>query len=136
MANRSIGRVHEVVTPTTRHKGEIHGYSGLEKDLDSLLYGKPGYAKQVPLTKGYGNWITTPPTPGYDLLTTIDIDLQDIVEESLQDICSDTNCEWGTAILMRCLLEKSKRFRVSSVWTTDHTARPSTALCFLTNRDL
>ncbi|MDE5849379.1 MAG: transpeptidase family protein [Muribaculaceae bacterium] len=100
MANRSIGRVHEVVTETTRHKGEIHGYSGLEKDLDSLLYGKPGYAKQVPLTKGYGNWVTTPPTPGYDLLTTIDIDLQDIVEESLQDICSQYNCEWGTAILM------------------------------------
>lgn len=100
MANRSIGRVHEVVTEKTRHKGEIHGYSGLEKDLDSLLYGKPGYAKQVPLTKGYGNWVTTPPTPGYDLLTTIDIDLQDIVEESLQDICSNTNCEWGTAILM------------------------------------
>ncbi len=100
MANRSIGRVHEVVTEKTRHKGEIHGYSGLEKDLDSLLYGKPGYAKQVPLTKGYGNWVTTPPTPGYDLLTTINIDLQDIVEESLQDICSDTNCEWGTAILM------------------------------------
>ncbi len=100
MANRSIGRVHEVVTEKTRHKGEIHGYSGLEKDLDSLLYGKPGYAKQVPLTKGYGNWVTTPPTPGYDLLTTIDIDLQDIVEESLQDICSETNCEWGTAILM------------------------------------
>ena len=100
MANRSIGRVHEVVTEKTRHKGEIHGYSGLEKDLDSLLYGKPGYAKQVPLTKGYGNWVTTPPTPGYDLLTTINIDLQDIVEDSLQDICSETNCEWGTAILM------------------------------------
>ncbi|MDE7351033.1 MAG: transpeptidase family protein [Muribaculaceae bacterium] len=100
MANRSIGRVHEVVTPATRHKGEIHGYSGLEKDLDSLLYGKPGYAKLVPLTKGYGNWVTTPPTPGYDLLTTINIDLQDIVEESLQDICSEHNCEWGTAILM------------------------------------
>ncbi len=100
MANRSIGRVHEVVTEKTRRKGEIHGYSGLEKDLDSLLYGKPGYAKQVPLTKGYGNWVTTPPTPGYDLLTTINIDLQDIVEESLQDICSETNCEWGTAILM------------------------------------
>lgn len=100
MANRSIGRVHEVVKDSTKRKGEIHGYSGLEKDLDSLLYGKPGYAKQVPLTKGYGTWVTTPPTPGYDLLTTIDIDLQDIVEESLQDICSETNCEWGTAILM------------------------------------
>ncbi len=100
MANRSIGRVHEVVRDSTKLKGEIHGYSGLEKDLDSMLYGKPGLAKQVPLTKGYGNWITTPPTRGYDLLTTIDIDLQDIVEESLQNICSETGSEWGTAILM------------------------------------
>ncbi|MBD5278774.1 MAG: transpeptidase family protein [Bacteroides sp.] len=100
MANRSIGRVHEVVKDPSQVKGEIHGYSGLEKDLDSLLYGKPGFAKQVPLTKGYGNWVTERPVPGYDLLTTIDIDLQDIVEESLQDICSETNCEWGTAILM------------------------------------
>lgn len=100
MANRSIGRVHEVVKDASKRKGEIHGYSGLEKDLDSLLYGHPGYAKQVPLTKGYGTWVTTPPTPGFDLLTTIDIDLQDIVEESLQDICSETTCEWGTAILM------------------------------------
>lgn len=100
MANRSIGRVHEVAKGSTLRKGEIHGYSGLEKDLDSLLYGKPGFARNTPLLKGYGAWVTTPPTPGYDLLTTIDIDLQDIVEQSLQDICSEFACEWGTAILM------------------------------------
>lgn len=100
MANRSIGRVHEVAKPNSRKKGEIHGYSGLEKDLDSLLYGKSGYARKTPLLKGYGSWTTTPATPGYDLLTTIDIDLQDIVEQSLQDICSENGCEWGTAILM------------------------------------
>lgn len=100
MANRSIGRVHEVASKGSIKKGEIHGYSGLEKDLDSLLYGKPGFAKKAPLLKGYGSWVTTPPENGYDLLTTIDIDLQDIVEESLQDICAEHNCEWGTAILM------------------------------------
>lgn len=100
MANRSIGRVHEVASKNPKKKGEIHGYSGLEKDLDSLLYGKPGYAKKAAMLKGYGSWVTTPPTPGYDLLTTIDIDLQDMVEESLQEICSEHNLEWGTAILM------------------------------------
>ncbi len=100
MANRSIGRVHEVASKNPKKKGEIHGYSGLEKDLDSLLYGKPGYAKKAALLKGYGSWVTTPPTPGYDLLTTIDIDLQDMVEESLQEICAQHNLEWGTAILM------------------------------------
>lgn len=100
MANRSIGRVHEISSGIPGKKGEIRGYSGLEKDLDSLLYGKPGYAKKVALTRGYGNWITTPPQRGYDLLTTIDIDLQDIVEESLTGICAEHSCEWGTAILM------------------------------------
>lgn len=100
MANRSIGRVHEISSGKIGRKGEIHGYSGLEKDLDSLLYGTPGLAKKVALTRGYSNWTTKPAQRGYDLLTTIDIDLQDIVEESLQDICLEHDCAWGTAILM------------------------------------
>lgn len=100
MANRSIGRVHEISSGVVGRKGEIHGYSGLEKDLDSLLYGKPGLAKKVALTRGYSNWTTVPPQRGYDLLTTIDIDLQDMVEQSLQDICLEHDCTWGTAILM------------------------------------
>ncbi len=95
MAYRSVGRVNE-----SRETGQIHGYSGLEKDLDSLLYGKPGYAKKVALTKGIGNWVTTPPQRGYDIVTTIDIDLQDMLEEELLGVCKESNAEWGTAILM------------------------------------
>lgn len=95
MAYRSIGRVNE--NEKTR---EIHGYSGLEKDLDSLLYGKPGLAKKVALTNGISNWVATPAKRGYDIRTTIDIDLQDMLEEELFNICSEANAEWGTAILM------------------------------------
>ena len=95
MAYRSIGRVNEDYT--TR---QIHGYSGLEKDLDSLLYGKPGLAKKVALTSGISNWVSTPPRRGYDIHTTINIDLQDMLEEELHNICRDANAEWGTAILM------------------------------------
>ncbi len=95
MAYRSIGRVNE--NEKTR---EIHGYSGLEKDLDTLLYGKPGLAKKVALTNGITNWVATPPQRGYDIRTTIDIDLQDMLEEELYNICSGANAEWGTAILM------------------------------------
>ncbi len=95
MAYRSVGRVNE-----SEVTGQIHGYSGLEKDLDSLLYGKPGLAKKVALTKGIGNWVTTPPQRGYDIVTTIDIDLQDMLEEELLNICQQSNAEWGTAILM------------------------------------
>ena len=95
MAYRSIGRVNE-----SELTGQIHGYSGLEKDLDSLLYGTPGLAKKVALTKGIGNWVTTPPKRGYDIVTTIDIDLQDMLEQELLSICQESNAEWGTAILM------------------------------------
>lgn len=86
MAYRSIGRVNE--NDKTR---QIHGYSGLEKDLDSLLYGKPGFAKKVALTSGISNWVSTPPKRGYDILTTIDIDLQDMLEEELFKVCSEAN---------------------------------------------
>lgn len=95
MAYRSIGRVHEV--QATR---EIHGYSGLEKALDTLLYGKPGYAKKVALTNGITNWVTTRPQRGYDVLSTIDIDLQEMLEEELHKVCVDAHAEWGTAVLM------------------------------------
>lgn len=95
MAYRSIGRVNE--NAVTR---EIHGYSGLEKDLDTMLYGKPGLAKKVALTNGIANWVATPAQRGYDILTTIDIDLQDMLEEELHKVCSEAGAEWGTAILM------------------------------------
>ena len=95
MAYRSIGRVNE-----NQHTRQIHGYSGLEKDLDSLLYGTPGLAKKVALTNGITNWVTTPPRRGFDIHTTIDIDLQDMLEEELHKICAEAKAEWGTAILM------------------------------------
>lgn len=95
MAYRSIGRVNE-----NYRNRQIHGYSGLEKDLDSLLYGKPGLARKVALTSGISNWVSTPPRRGYDIHTTIDIDLQDMLEEELHSICAQAGAEWGTAILM------------------------------------
>lgn len=95
MAYRSIGRVNE-----NAETGEFHGYSGLEKDLDTLLYGIPGIAKKVALTSGISNWIDQAPVRGYDILTTIDIDMQDMLEEELLNICQESRAEWGTAILM------------------------------------
>lgn len=95
MAYRSIGRVNE-----DYRTGQLHGYSGLEKDLDSLLYGKPGIAKKVALTHGISNWLDVAPRRGYDLLTTIDIDIQEMLEEELYAVCDSSHSEWGTAIIM------------------------------------
>lgn len=94
MARRSIGRVNE------RSNRQIHGFSGVEHDLDSLLFGQPGLAKKVTMTNGVANWVEQPAIPGYDIQTTFDIDLQEMLEEELTRVCMDAHAEWGTAILM------------------------------------
>lgn len=94
MARLSIGTVNE-----TRRR-EIHGFSGMERDLDSLLFGVPGLSRKVTLTRGVANWVDNPPQRGYDIYTTFNIDLQDLLEQELTKVCADSKAEWGTAILM------------------------------------
>lgn len=97
MARLSVGRVYE-----QEATGKVVGYAGLEMALDSLLYGKPGRTKKVALNSGVGNWVDIPPVRGYDVRTTIDIDIQDLVESELLRFCRDSTipAEWGTAVLM------------------------------------
>ena len=95
MARRSVGRVG-----MTKESDEIHGISGLEYALDSLLYGKPGKAKKVPLTHKISNWTDVPPQNGYTITTTIDVAMQDIVENELNAMLTTTEADWGTALLM------------------------------------
>lgn len=79
MARRSIGGVGE-----TSESKQIHGISGLEKALDSLLYGRAGTARKVALTKKITDSPLVPAVPGCDIVTTIDINMQDIVENEPQ----------------------------------------------------
>lgn len=95
MALRSIGRVS-----ATSACSEVHGRSGLEMALDSLLYGHVGYAKKVPLTHGIVNWTDKAPVNGYNIHTTIDIKMQDIVENELNDLLEEARADWGVAVLM------------------------------------
>lgn len=95
MARRSVGGVGQ-----TAECREIHGIYGLEKALDSLLYGVPGLAKKIPLTKDIVNWTDVEPTPGYNVRTTIDIQLQDIVENELNRVLDSCSADWGCAVLM------------------------------------
>ena len=95
MASRSIGGVGQ-----TASCKEVHGISGLEKALDSLLYGSPGIAKKIPLTKNIVNWTDVPAKPGFSIRTTIDINLQDIVEHELNRVLDSCSADWGCAILM------------------------------------
>lgn len=95
MARLSIGVVSEDV-----NTGEVHGMSGLEYALDSLLYGKPGVAKKVNFNRGIGNWADTAAIRGWDVVSTIDVQMQDILESALLQRLQETRAEWGTAVLM------------------------------------
>jgi cell division protein FtsI (penicillin-binding protein 3) len=95
MAARSIGNVGQ-----NEKSSSIHGHSGLEMALDSLLYGKPGQSKNIQLTNGIVSAESVPAIKGYDITTTINIQLQDIVENELNKMCLETGAEWGTCVLM------------------------------------
>lgn len=95
MAYRSIGNIIQDTINKT-----FHGSSGLERALDSLLYGKPGVGTKVQLANGIRNWEEVAPQRGFDIKTTIDVRIQDIVEEELYDMCVRWEPEWATAVLM------------------------------------
>lgn len=103
MAARSIGIVAENAETGTRH-----GVNGLERALDSMLYGIPGETKKEQLTNTIVNWEKKPAKKGYDVMTTINIGLQDILEEELYKMCVESKADWGTAILMEVKTGKIK----------------------------
>jgi cell division protein FtsI (penicillin-binding protein 3) len=95
MASRSIGGVGKLPG-----KRGMHGISGLERALDTLLYGVPGMTEKIQLPTRISNWEKVPAQHGYDIMTTINVDLQDIVEQELYNMLKETNATWGTVVLM------------------------------------
>ena len=117
MAKRSIGEVAELKAVRKDTIGGIakidtilerRGVSGLEYALDSMLYGQPGETHKEQTTKAIVNWEKTPAKKGYDVMTTININIQDILEDELYSMCLESNAEWGTAILMEVKTGKIK----------------------------
>lgn len=95
LVKRSIGRVNEDSVT-----GEIHGYSGLEYAIDSLLYGVNGINRKVPLTKNVVDMPSIPAIDGYNVRTTINVGMQDILENELGTMLQTCGGDWGTAVLM------------------------------------
>lgn len=95
MARLSIGRVGQ-----TAEDPEVHGRSGLECALDSLLYGQPGLKRKRLSNRGTKMVIDKPAVDGFDVYTTIDITMQDILENELGEMLLLSDAEWGAAMLM------------------------------------
>lgn len=133
MAARSIGNLGDSTTivkvrtvkdkdgktkvDTVKHVSK-HGISGLEKALDGLLYGKQGKKMPIQLPNRITQVETTPSIPGYNITTTINVAMQEIVDNELYAMCRESNAIWGTAVLMEVATGEIKA--ISNLeWNTD-----------------
>ena len=98
LASQCIGATKE--ERVGNNKTVFRGETGLERALDTLLYGKNGWGSTVSSTKSLTTWEVEPAQRGYDVVTTINIHMQDIVETELEKMCQITKSEWATAVLM------------------------------------
>ncbi len=83
---------------------EARRLSGLEMGLDELLMGEPGRSRQVRTGRAareLGAKVIVPPRHGYDVVTTLDTDLQAICEELLRKSVADCRAAGGSVLIMQ-----------------------------------
>ena len=97
LASRTIGVLNKGAF------GGIHGFvgfTGVEGLEENYLAGQNGMALKRNLS---GSWINTPliePKEGKDVISTINVNLQDYAQSSLGKQMEISQAEWGTAIVM------------------------------------
>ena len=94
LAERLIGRIDE--------KGD--GIVGLEKSFEDTLGGIDGDALYQKIAGGHWKPIRTNtrvrPVDGFDIYTTIDINMQEIVNKELKEGLEKYNADYGCAVVM------------------------------------
>ena len=88
-----------------RTLGEMFGAkdsarSGLELAYDSLLRGEPGKMHNKKVLSKYLSIIDKEPVDGYDLVSTIDVSMQDICESALREKLHELDASMGVVVLM------------------------------------
>ncbi|MCB0551176.1 MAG: transpeptidase family protein [Phaeodactylibacter sp.] len=95
LAQRTIGYVRDKAKPV-----------GLEGQYDTLLGGMPGKQLMIRVDPREDLWMPVDdltviePETGSDVVTTLDIDIQDITEEALVRAMNAHDAEWGAAVVM------------------------------------
>ncbi|HBF04808.1 MAG TPA: penicillin-binding protein [Prevotella sp.] len=73
---------------------------GLELSYDSILRGTNGIVHRRKVRNKFLNITDTPPIDGADIVTTIDVSMQDLAERSLIQELKEINANVGVAIVM------------------------------------
>ncbi len=97
LALRTIGDIYNEIDEKT---GLTKGRSGLELQYDSLLRGEAGSSSEQRVGGRWTSIIEDEPINGMDIRTTIDIQIQDIVEKTLTDKLKELDAESGIAMIM------------------------------------
>lgn len=92
LATRTVGSVYRDI--------EKGGASGLELKYDSLLRGIAGVKNRQKIRGKWMDVIEIPATDGFDIISTLDANIQDITERALKRKLIETDAESGCAVIM------------------------------------
>lgn len=95
--SRTLGKMKEGVSDGM--PAQV-GAFGLEEKFEEDLSGEPGLAQKANISGRTMEVRLEEPTDGCDLITTLDVKLQDQVSYSLRKMIEKTRAQFGTAILM------------------------------------
>lgn len=108
LANRTIGLSREYEAGGGKKKNMN---VGLEFTYDSILRGEGGERLVRKISPGVFvpvEGAEIEPMPGKDIVTTIDVNIQDIAETALLKMMLQNECEYGTCIVMEVATGKIK----------------------------
>jgi len=98
-------RQHPFGSLAGRTVGEMYGAMdlakcGLEQYYDTILRGKEGVVQRKKVMNKYLSITEQAPVDGADIVTTIDVNMQDLAERSLVNELKEINGDVGVAIVM------------------------------------
>ena len=95
LASRAIGRM-----------GTIRGFTGIEFAYQDTLAGRNGYQRVQQVTNRLKIRVEDPANidvkNGHDVVTTLDVNVQDVTHNALSKQILSENAIWGTTIVMEC----------------------------------
>ncbi len=97
LAQRTIGGLNKGAKGGAQ--GPV-GFTGLEDAYEVYLKGKEGVSFKQNLSGRWVERIEIEPEDGMDIITTINVKMQDITESALYNQLQISNADWATAILM------------------------------------
>lgn len=97
---KPFGSLASATLGTIFPEAERGGRSGLELAYDSILRGENGIYHRQKVKNKYLNVVDKPAVDGADLITTIDVSMQDIAEKALVDKLREFNAYKGIVIIM------------------------------------